>query len=203
MREITSKIKSVEVLKTEEINIQQVNEKMKRPQTLSGKTYRLKTPLSEFAWYITINDIVLNEGTENEIKQPFEVFINTKDVSAYQWVTVVSRLLSAVFRKGGDIKFILEEMSSVYQPSGGYISRKGYVPSIVAEIGMVVEEHFKSVGLIESETVVSHVDVKETVTQKPDSGSNTASICPACHQKTYEKSEGCGMCTTCGHSACG
>ena len=205
--QIPGQIVSVDVLTENDIVIQEVNEKMKRPKVLSGKTYQLKTPLSENTWYITINDIVLNEGTEYEKRQPLEIFINTKDVSSYQWVVFTSRMLSAVFRKGGDIKFILEEMASVFQPNGGYFSRGGYIPSLVAEIGKVIEQHFKSIGLIEDEKshISEHIEVKKQEYIKKHGSMDNASTCPSCGDKTFINVEGCGYCTSagCAYSKCG
>lgn len=165
-----------------------VHEKVKRPKALQGKTYQLKTPLSEHTWYITLNDIVLNEGTEYETVQPFEIFINTKDVSSFQWTIFASRMLSALFRKGGDIKFILDEMASVYQPNGGYLTKKGYMPSLVAEIGKVIEQHYHSIGLFLHDPVTT--------------AETTAPRCPKCGATAYYIAEGCATCMECGYSKC-
>lgn len=200
---IASKIVSVDVIDEDHIELQEVNEKLKRPKVLSGRTYQLKTPLSENTWYITINDIVLNEGTPFERRQPLEIFINTKDVSSYQWVVFASRMLSALFRKGGDIRFILEEMSSVFQPNGGYFSRNGYVPSLVAEIGMIIEQHFKSIGMIEDDTSLSEqIELKKNQYLEEHGSMDGASICPSCGAKAFIHVEGCGYCTECGASKC-
>jgi len=130
-------------------NIIQMHERLERPEALVGATYKIKSPLVEHAMYVTINDIVLNPGTEHESRRPFEVFINSKNMDHFQWVVAITRIMSAVFRKGGDVTFLVEEMKAVFDPRGGYFKAGGvYMPSIVAEIGSVVEEHLKSIGMI-------------------------------------------------------
>ena len=126
-----------------------MHEKVERPESLVGATYKIKSPLVEHAMYVTINDIVLNPGTDHELRRPFEVFINSKNMDHFQWVVAITRIMSAVFRKGGDVTFLVEEMKAVFDPRGGYFKAGGvYMPSIVAEIGSVVEEHLKSIGMI-------------------------------------------------------
>ena len=211
MPSINSKIVSVEVIESinetqegiQEFTPEFIHEKFKRPKVLNGCTYQLKTPLSECTWYITINNVLLNEGTEYEKLQPFEIFINTKDVSSYQWTIFASRMLSAIFRKGGDIKFILEEMSSVYQPNGGYLTKGGYMPSLVAEIGKIIETHFKSIGLIEDDSTIIIPPKIENIKNKiSDKEMENAGTCPKCGSKSYIKIEGCGYCTNCLYSQC-
>ena len=127
----------------------QMHEKLERPEALVGATYKIKSPLVEHAMYVTINDIVLNPGTNHELRRPFEVFINSKNMDHFQWVVAITRIMSAVFRKGGDVTFLVEEMKAVFDPRGGYFKAGGvYMPSIVAEIGSVVEEHLKFIGMI-------------------------------------------------------
>lgn len=130
-------------------DIIQMHEKVERPEVLIGSTYKIKSPLVEHAMYVTINDIVLNQGTEYELRRPFEVFINSKNMDHFQWIVALTRIMSAVFRKGGDVTFLVDEMKAVFDPRGGYFKAGGiYMPSIVAEIGSVVEEHLKSIGMI-------------------------------------------------------
>jgi hypothetical protein len=126
-----------------------MHEKIERPEVLIGSTYKIKSPLVEHAMYVTINDIVLNAGTENELRRPFEVFINSKNMDHFQWIVALTRIMSAVFRKGGDVTFLVDEMKAVFDPRGGYFKAGGvYMPSIVAEIGSAVEEHLKMIGMI-------------------------------------------------------
>ncbi|MGY0559924.1 MULTISPECIES: TSCPD domain-containing protein [unclassified Luteimonas] len=127
----------------------QMHERIERPDVLIGSTYKIKSPLVEHAMYVTINDIVLNAGTEHEQRRPFEIFINSKSMEHFQWIVALTRIMSAVFRKGGDVTFLVEEMKAVFDPSGGYFKAGGvYMPSLVAELGYIVEEHLKSIGLL-------------------------------------------------------
>ena len=127
----------------------QMHEKIERPEILIGSTYKLKSPLFEHALYVTINDIVLNAGTEYEHRRPFEIFINSKNMDHFQWIVALTRIMSAVFRKGGDVTFLVDEMKAVFDPKGGYFKAGGvYMPSLVAELGSIVEEHLKSIGMI-------------------------------------------------------
>jgi hypothetical protein len=127
----------------------QMHESVERPETLVGSTFKIKSPLFEHALYVTINDIVLNAGTKYEQRRPFEIFINSKNMDHFQWIVALTRILSAVFRKGGDVTFIVEELKAVFDPRGGYFKAGGvYMPSIVAEIGAVIEQHMKNIGLI-------------------------------------------------------
>jgi hypothetical protein len=127
----------------------QMHEQIERPEVLVGSTYKIKSPLFEHALYVTINDIVLNAGTAHEARRPFEIFINSKNMDHFQWVVAITRIMSAVFRKGGDVTFLVEEMKAVFDPRGGYFKAGGvYMPSIVAEIGAVIEDHMKMIGMI-------------------------------------------------------
>jgi hypothetical protein len=136
----------IEVPKAEVI---QMHEKVERPDALVGATYKIKSPLFEHALYVTINDIVLNEGTEFELRRPFEIFINSKNMDHFQWIVALTRIMSAVFRKGGDVTFLVEELKAVFDPRGGYFKAGGvYMPSIVAELGAIVEQHLKMIGLL-------------------------------------------------------
>ena len=129
-----------------------MHEDIERPEELRGYTYKIKTPLTDHALYITINNIVLNRGTEDEQEYPFEIFINSKNMEHFQWVLALTRVLSAVFRKGGDATFLVDEMKQVFDPQGGYFKKGGrFMPSLVAEIGEVLETHMKKIGLIEDE----------------------------------------------------
>ena len=163
---IKSKIKGYQVVKPDETieaapaaakakakpavaEVIHMHESVERPEDLVGSTYKIKSPLFEHALYVTINDIVLNRGTEHEQRRPFEIFINSKNMDHFQWIVALTRIMSAVFRKGGDVTFLVEEMKAVFDPRGGYFKAGGvYMPSIVAEIGCVVEQHLKKIGMI-------------------------------------------------------
>ncbi|HEX4938408.1 MAG TPA: NrdJb, partial [Candidatus Kapabacteria bacterium] len=164
-KEIKTKIVGYEVVKPEsknapapvvveppKSNVVQMHESVERPEMLLGSTYKIKTPLSDHALYITINDIILNEGTEHEQRRPFEIFINSKNMENFQWVLALTRVISAVFRKGGDATFLVEEMKAVFDPKGGYFKKGGkFMPSLVAEIGEAIETHMKMIGMIKGE----------------------------------------------------
>ena len=118
-----------------------MHEKLERPEMLIGSTYKIKTPVSDHAMYVTINDIVLNEGTEHEQRRPFEIFINSKNLDHFQWIVALTRIISAVFRKGGDVTFLVDELKAVFDPRGGYWQPGGkFMPSIIAELGHVDRE---------------------------------------------------------------
>ncbi|MCW4456585.1 hypothetical protein OK348_17545 [Flavobacterium sp. MXW15] len=138
-------------------NIVHMHERIERPEVLVGSTYKIKSPLVEHAFYVTINDIVLNAGTEHELRRPFEIFINSKSMEHFQWIVALTRIMSAVFRKGGDVTFIVDEMKAVFDPKGGYFKAGGvYMPSLVAELGSIVEEHMKSIGLLHDPEMSAH-----------------------------------------------
>ena len=138
-------------------NIVHMHERIERPEVLIGSTYKIKSPLVEHAFYVTINDIVLNAGTEHEHRRPFEIFINSKSMEHFQWIVALTRIMSAVFRKGGDVTFLVDEMKAVFDPRGGYFKAGGvYMPSLVAELGAIVEEHMKSIGLIHDPEMSAH-----------------------------------------------
>ncbi len=138
-------------------DIIQMHERIERPEVLIGSTYKIKSPLVEHAMYVTINDIVLNAGTEHELRRPFEIFVNSKSMEHFQWIVALTRIMSAVFRKGGDVTFLVEEMKAVFDPRGGYFKAGGvYMPSLVAELGAIVEEHMKSIGLIHDPDMPAH-----------------------------------------------
>ena len=134
-----------------------MHERIERPEVLIGSTYKIKSPLVEHAMYVTINDIVLNAGNEHEHCRPFEVFINSKSMEHFQWIVALTRIMSAVFRKGGDVTFLVEEMKAVFDPKGGYFKAGGvYMPSLVAELGMIIEDHLKSIGMMHDPEMSEH-----------------------------------------------
>ncbi len=114
----------------------EMSERVERPEVLVGSTYKIKTPISDHAMYVTVNDIVLNEGTDSEQRRPFEIFINSKNLDHYQWIVALTRVISAVFRKGGDVTFLVDELKAVFDPRGGYWQHGGkFMPSFIAELG--------------------------------------------------------------------
>ncbi|KFN50136.1 NrdJb [Arenimonas composti] len=213
-----------------ESNIVHMHEKLERPDVLIGSTYKIKSPLVEHAMYVTINDIVLNQGSEHELRRPFEVFINSKNMDHFQWIVALTRIMSAVFRKGGDVTFLVDEMKAVFDPRGGYFKQGGvYMPSIVAEIGSVVEEHLKSIGMIhdpemdaaqraliaekraayEKRTAAPAApaapgaDESVQVTGEGATFPPSATMCFKCSTKATVIMDGCATCLNCGYSKCG
>ena len=141
----------------EEDNVIHMHEKLERPEMLLGSTYKVKTPLSEHALYVTINDVILNQGSEHELRRPFEIFINSKNMDHFQWIVALTRIISAVFRKGGDVTFLVDELRSVFDPKGGYFKKGGkYMPSLVAEIGDAIECHLRMIGMLKDEGLDEH-----------------------------------------------
>ena len=187
----------------------QMHEQLERPEQLAGSTYKIKTPLSEHALYVTINDIVLNPGTEHELRRPFEIFINSKNMEHFQWIVALTRIISAVFRKGGDVAFLVEELHSVFDPGGGYLKRGGrHVPSLVAEIGTVLEEHLIKIGIMRrdepDEDQRRHIDeVRRQLGCEGDGFPADAALCPRCHTEAAVLLDGCMTCLNCGDSKCG
>jgi len=197
-------------------DIVQMHESVKRPEMLLGSTYKVKTPLSEHALYMTINDIVLNQGTEHELRRPFEIFINSKSMDHFMWVVALTRVISAVFRKGGDCTFLVEELKAVFDPKGGYFKPGGkYMPSLVAEIGDAIETHLKMIGLLKDDELDEHqqklVNQKraefEAQQAKNSDGSSDypdgAQMCVKCLTKASILMDGCMTCLSCGDSKCG
>jgi hypothetical protein len=194
-----------------------MHEKVERPETLRGSTYKVKTPLSEHALYLTINDIVLNEGTEHELRRPFEIFINSKNMDHFQWIVALTRIISAVFRKGGDVTFLVEELKAVFDPRGGYFKKGGkYMPSLVGEIGDVIETHLKTIGLMQGEELDEHQQklIAEKRAQfeaskaQPEADEENdfpdgATLCGKCQTKAMIQMDGCLTCLNCGDSKCG
>lgn len=200
-----------------------MTEKVMRPEgmeSLEGSTYKIKTPLDDHAMYVTINDIVLNMGTEHEQRRPFEIFINSKNMDHFQWIVALTRLMSAVFRKGGDVTFLAEELQAVFDPKGGYFKPGGrFMPSIIAEIGDVIAHHMQKIGLMEKEELSEQTKLilnqkraevedaqKKTVTEPAGEATGypaSATLCNKCHTKAVVVMDNCATCLSCGYSKCG
>ncbi|EKB23890.1 NrdJb [Aeromonas veronii] len=195
-----------------------MHETVLRPERLMGTTYKLKTPehVSEHSLFITINDIILNEGTVHETRRPFEIFINSKSLEHYQWIVALTRIISAVFRKGGDVTFLVEELRSVFDPKGGYWNKGKYVPSLIAEIGNVIESHLTEIGMLKAPGLDEHQQAflaekqaelkaaQEAKEQEASSGfPANAALCYKCHTKALVLKDGCMTCLNCGDSKCG
>jgi hypothetical protein len=221
--------KNVDVSDLRSAEVIQMHERLERPEVLIGSTYKIKSPLFEHALYVTINDIVLNQGTSHEQRRPFEIFINSKNMDHFQWIVALTRIMSAVFRKGGDVNFLVEEMKAVFDPKGGYFKAGGiYMPSIVAEIGAVVEDHLKMIGmlhdpelsaeqrkLIAEKRAAFDAEVKKNAELSADLATAgeeqtaapafppSATLCAKCHTKAVVILDNCATCLNCGYSKCG
>jgi len=194
-----------------------MHEKLERPEMLVGSTYKVKTPISDHAMYVTINDIVLNEGTEFEKRRPFEIFINSKNLDHYQWIVALTRIISAVFRKGGDVTFLVDELKAVFDPRGGYWKPGGkFMPSIIAELGYIVEKHLISIGLLAEPELddgqqrlieQKRAEFEQRASQQ-DAFSRSeypegAQLCAKCSTAAVVMLDGCMTCLACGDSKCG
>jgi ribonucleoside-diphosphate reductase alpha chain len=174
-----------------------MSEPLERPNTLDGNTYKLRWPDSEHAIYVTINDIIVNDQ-----RRPFEVFINSKNMEHFAWTVGLTRMISAVFRRGGDVSFVVDELKAVFDPRGGaWVSGK-YIPSILAAIGGILEEHMVKIGFI--------TNSDETLSHQKDDSSKVEKLkrfkqksCTSCGQFDLQMIEGCMTCRSCGYSKCG
>ncbi len=171
-----------------------MSEPLDRPQSLEGSTYKLKWPDSEHAIYLTINDIVIGGR-----RRPFEVFINSKNMEHYAWTLALTRMISAVFRRGGDVSFVVEELKAVFDPRGGAWVKGKYIPSILAAIGGVIEQHMVAIGFLEGEGMGLKSDPQAQVVNLD---APRGKACPACGQYDMVMIEGCMTCRSCGYSKC-
>jgi ribonucleoside-diphosphate reductase alpha chain len=169
-----------------------------RPEALPGATYKVRWPDSDHALYITINDIVADGR-----RRPFEVFINSKNTEHYAWTVALTRMISAVFRRGGDVTFVVDELKAVFDPRGGQWMGGRYVPSLLAAIGEVIEQHLVAIGFMQKPEVPGAAKKLELVASggQPMAGLPFRS-CPRCGQPGLLKVEGCDTCTSCGYSKC-
>jgi hypothetical protein len=209
-----------------QVEREELHEGIKRDAVLEGKSYKIKPPTEEHALYVTINDIVLNAGTEHEVRRPFEMFVNSKNMDHFQWIVALTRIVSAVFRKGGDCTFLVEELQSVFDPKGGYFKKGGrYMPSLVAEIGDVLRQHMEGLGMIEGgldENQRALIEAKRAEYEAKQGGEGgreskgtgepgepegsgfpeSAQLCQKCHTKAVVMMDGCMTCLQCATSKC-
>ncbi|PHP28644.1 adenosylcobalamin-dependent ribonucleoside-diphosphate reductase [Limimaricola cinnabarinus] len=172
-----------------------MSEPLDRPAELEGATYKLKWPDSEHAIYITVNDLVVGGH-----RRPFEVFINSKNMEHFAWTVALTRMVSAVFRRGGDVSFVVEELKAVFDPRGGAWMQGKYVPSILAAIGGVIEKHMISTGFLAGEGQGLKEDPQQQVVNLDTPRGKS---CPSCGSFELRMVEGCMTCGSCGHSKCG
>jgi ribonucleoside-diphosphate reductase alpha chain len=168
-----------------------------RPDGIPGKTYKIKWPENDHAFYITLNDLV-----QDGRRRPFEIFINSKNMEHYAWTVALTRMISAVFRRGGDVSFVVEELKAVFDPRGGQWVKGRYVPSILAAIGEVIEQHLIDIGFITDAGNPLQVEEAKKVVgdAAPVPGMRA---CPKCSAPTLIRQEGCDSCVSCGYSKCG
>ena len=172
-----------------------ISEPLSRPEALEGHTYKVKWPDSEHALYITVNDLLLNGN-----RRPFEVFINSKNMEHFAWTVALTRMISAVFRRGGDVSFVVEELKAVFDPRGGAWVDGKYIPSILAAIGGVIEHHMVTTGFLSGEGMGLKSDPQAEVVALQNA---RGSACSSCGQFDLRMVEGCMTCGSCGYSKCG
>ncbi|HSZ75670.1 MAG TPA: LAGLIDADG family homing endonuclease [Rhizomicrobium sp.] len=167
-----------------------------RPELLPGETYKIKWQDSDHAFYITINDI-----EQDGRRRPFEVFINSKNMEAYAWTLALTRMISAVFRRGGDVSFVVDELKAVFDPRGGQWTAGRYVPSLLAAIGEVIERHLVTIGFMLPHDATLPREERRAVAVAAEGA--RARYCPRCGSPSFVKLEGCDTCVACGYSRCG
>jgi len=171
---------------------------LERPRVVQGNTYKISPAVTDCAMYITINNITLEDGTV----RPIEMFISSKHVPHQQWITALTRMVSAIFRKPGPYLFIAEELEQIFDPQGGYFEGSRMMPSVVAHVAAVLKEHFIHIGALE---VPQLSDAAQVVIaeKKAQANGHDKMQCMACHQFSVIISEGCKVCLECGDSKCG
>jgi len=169
-----------------------------RPEALPGSTYKVRWPDSDHAMYITLNDII-----QDGRRRPFEVFINSKNMEHFAWTVALTRMISAVFRRGGDVAFVVEELKAVFDPRGGQWMGGRYVPSLLAAIGEVIERHMIAIGFLPDPKAAREPPEAREERKVVNLGQTRLRHCPKCNQPALIRSEGCDSCTSCGYSKCG
>jgi ribonucleoside-diphosphate reductase alpha chain len=171
---------------------------LERPETLPGETYKVRWPDSDHAIYITLNDIVLDKR-----RRPFEIFINSKNMEHYAWTVALTRMISAVFRRGGDVSFVVDELKAVFDPRGGQWMKGRYVPSLLAAIGDVIETHMRAIGFLAPAQDAPSTDERaERARLAIGNDRPQGRPCPRCGRSALVASEGCLTCHSCGYSKC-
>lgn len=203
-----------------EADVVYMTKPLERDAALEGLTYKIKWPASPHALYVTINDIE-RDGR----RRPFEIFINTKNLEHYAWTVALTRMISAVFRRGGDVTFVAEELKAVFDPEGGRWMAGRYVPSLLAAIGDVIEQHMIRTGFMvphaSSQEIAVNPEKRATAHNVIDGrqsggaaatsandGAQSANaplgrVCPRCGTRNLHRIEGCWTCSECQYSHCG
>ena len=175
-----------------------MSQPLERPETLPGETYKVRWPASDHAIYITLNDII-----QDGRRRPFEIFINSKNMEHYAWTVALTRMISAVFRRGGDVSFVVDELKAVFDPRGGHWMKGRYVPSLLAAIGEVIETHLIQSGFLNAGDAGSVVPPVRKSVSADGASSAPGAVCPKCGQPQLVAQEGCATCLACGYSKCG
>jgi ribonucleoside-diphosphate reductase alpha chain len=170
---------------------------LSRPEELPGKTYKIKWPESDHAVYITINDVV-----QDGRRRPFEIFINTKNMENFAWMVALTRMISAVFRRGGDVSFVVEELKAVFDPRGGHWVDGKYLPSLLAAIGDVIEAHMIDIGFV-GQPEGADAPGPEAIKQVVGLDQIPFRQCPKCGEAGVMRQENCDVCVSCAYSRCG
>ena len=175
-------------------------ETLDRPRVVEGRTYKINPAVTDSAMYITINDIIDHDGT----RRPLEMFIVTKHVAHQQWISALTRMISAIFRKPGPYLFVAEELGEIFDPAGGYFANGKMMPSVVAHVGQVLKEHFEYIGVLEKPALTDTqlVVINEKKAQAKVKGV-AMTLCVKCHEEAAIFMDGCLTCTSCGESKCG
>ena len=161
-----------------------------REEVLPGMTYKLRWPESDHAIYITVNDVM-----EDGLRRPFEIFINSKNMEHYAWTVALTRMISAVFRRGGDVSFVVDELKAVFDPRGGQWMGGRYVPSLLAAIGGIIERHMIDTGFLDP--------ARAGMLLNGQAGRGRSGVsCPRCASGALTFQEGCATCLSCGYSKC-
>jgi len=171
---------------------------------LPGHTYKLNWPESDHAIYITVNDIAATDDKSRPQRRPFEVFINSKNMEHYAWTVALTRMISAVFRRGGDVSFVVEELKAVFDPRGGQWMNGRYVPSLLAAIGDVIERHMIDIAFLPQKGIAAKTkaDDGKVVSLKDVRVQDRFKACPKCGTFALIRQENCDSCTSCGYSKC-
>jgi ribonucleoside-diphosphate reductase alpha chain len=199
-----SRLQAAETAPTERAGVVYMAPPLEREGVLAGFTYKIKWPGSDHAIYVTINDI--EQGGR---RRPFEIFINTRNLEHYAWTVALTRMISAVFRRGGDVSFVAEELKAVFDPQGGHWVSGRYVPSLLAAIGEVIETHMRRTGFLqadESRLALAGAERRDDAAAQSEGGARHATrlkLCPRCSSADYVQREGCWDCIACGFSRCG
>ena len=183
-----------------------MSQPLDRPEALKGRTYKLRWPDSDHALYITLNDIE-QPGPDGQLRRrPFEIFVNSKNMEHFAWTVALTRMISAVFRRGGDVSFVVEELKAVFDPRGGAWMEGRYVPSLLAAIGGVIERHLQEIGFLGGASALQSLGERERKAAGeagPRRGPLPPAQCPQCGNASLERKEGCLACMECGYSNCG